>query len=127
VKAEFSFAAIENGNREPTVPYAPIKNHRIELNSADKLSIKDDVNKFGIELGIMQTMIIGNKNIWKEKLTKDMLEHQKITDDLDLLLDILPPRISEVVRELDDSDNLLEVVMDLGAGLKRALFFVKLC
>jgi hypothetical protein len=28
VKAEFSFAAIENGNREPTVPYAPIKNHR---------------------------------------------------------------------------------------------------
>jgi len=28
VKAEFSFAAIENGNREPTVPYAPIKNHQ---------------------------------------------------------------------------------------------------
>jgi stage III sporulation protein SpoIIIAA len=43
-----------------------------------------------------------------------MLEHQKITDDLDLLLDILPPRISKVVRELDDSDNLLEIVMDLG-------------
>jgi len=43
-----------------------------------------------------------------------MLEHQKITDDLDLLLDILPSRISEVVRELDDCDNLLEIVMDLG-------------
>ncbi len=43
-----------------------------------------------------------------------MLEHQKITDDLDLLLEVLPPRISEVVRELDDSDNLLEIVMDLG-------------
>jgi stage III sporulation protein SpoIIIAA len=43
-----------------------------------------------------------------------MLEHQKITDDLDLLLDVLPTRISEVVRELDDSDNLLEIVMDLG-------------
>ena len=28
VKAEFSFAAIDNGNREPTVPYAPIKNHQ---------------------------------------------------------------------------------------------------
>jgi len=26
VKAEFSFAAIENGNREPTIPLAPIKN-----------------------------------------------------------------------------------------------------
>jgi stage III sporulation protein SpoIIIAA len=43
-----------------------------------------------------------------------MLEHQKITDDLDLLLDVLPPHIAEVVRELDDSDNLLEIVMDLG-------------
>jgi len=43
-----------------------------------------------------------------------MLEHQKITDDLDLLLDILPAHISSVVRELDDSDNLLEIVMDLG-------------
>ncbi len=43
-----------------------------------------------------------------------MLEHQKITDDLDLLLNVLPPHISEKVRELDDSDNLLEIVMDLG-------------
>lgn len=43
-----------------------------------------------------------------------MLKHEKITDDLDLLLDILPAHISEVLRELDDSDNLLEVVMDLG-------------
>ncbi len=43
-----------------------------------------------------------------------MLEHQKITDDLDLMLDVLPPHIAEVVRELDDSDNLLEIVMDLG-------------
>ena len=43
-----------------------------------------------------------------------MLEHQKITDDLDLLLDVLPPHISKIVRELNDSDNLLEIVMDLG-------------
>lgn len=43
-----------------------------------------------------------------------MLEHQKITDDLDLLLDVLPEHISQKVRELDDSDNLLEIVMDLG-------------
>ncbi len=43
-----------------------------------------------------------------------MLKHQKITDDLDLLLDILPPHIADTLRELDDSDNLLEVVMDLG-------------
>ena len=43
-----------------------------------------------------------------------MLEHQKITDDLDLLLEVLPPHISKRVRELDDSENLLEIVMDLG-------------
>ena len=40
--------------------------------------------------------------------------HEKITDDLDLLLNILPRHLSEVLHELDDSDNLLEVVMDLG-------------
>ncbi len=28
VKSEFAFAAIENGNREPTIPLAPIKNQR---------------------------------------------------------------------------------------------------
>jgi stage III sporulation protein SpoIIIAA len=43
-----------------------------------------------------------------------MLEHQKITDDLDLLLDVLPQHISDKVRELDDSENLLEIVMDIG-------------
>ncbi len=43
-----------------------------------------------------------------------MFGHQKITDDLDLMLDVLPPHISKVVRELDDSENLLEIVMDLG-------------
>lgn len=48
------------------------------------------------------------------KLNQYMLKHQKITDDLDLLLDVLPPRISNRVRDLDDSDNLLEIVMDLG-------------
>jgi len=43
-----------------------------------------------------------------------MFEHQKITDDLDLMLDALPQHISRVVRELNDTDNLLEIIMDLG-------------
>jgi stage III sporulation protein SpoIIIAA len=43
-----------------------------------------------------------------------MLEHQKITDDLDLMLNVLPPHVAKRVRELDDSENLLEIVMDLG-------------
>ncbi len=37
-----------------------------------------------------------------------------ITDDLDALLDVLPPHISEPVAEMGDRDELLEVVLDLG-------------
>ena len=40
---------------------------------------------------------------------------QKImTDDLDALLDALPPHIAEPVRQRGERDQLLEVVMDLG-------------
>ena len=39
---------------------------------------------------------------------------QKITDDLNALLDVLPPSIAESVRGIDDNNNLLEVIMDLG-------------
>jgi stage III sporulation protein SpoIIIAA len=38
----------------------------------------------------------------------------KITDDLDALLDIVPPTVSEAIRKENHGDDLLEVVMDLG-------------
>jgi stage III sporulation protein SpoIIIAA len=38
----------------------------------------------------------------------------KITDDLDALLGVLPPDIAKAVQKADDSDNLLEVILDLG-------------
>jgi stage III sporulation protein SpoIIIAA len=34
--------------------------------------------------------------------------------ELDLLLDVLPPRVSEILRGRDDAEDLLEVVLDLG-------------
>jgi stage III sporulation protein SpoIIIAA len=37
-----------------------------------------------------------------------------ITDDLDALLDILPPHIRQPLRERKDNSELLEVVLDLG-------------
>jgi stage III sporulation protein SpoIIIAA len=37
-----------------------------------------------------------------------------ITDDLDLLLDALPPHISAPLRDREDNQNLLEIVLDLG-------------
>jgi len=39
---------------------------------------------------------------------------KRITDDLQALLNVLPPRITRAVIEADDSDNLLEIVLDLG-------------
>ena len=42
------------------------------------------------------------------------MEQQKITDDLQALLEVLPPEITRAVREANDSDNLLEVILDLG-------------
>lgn len=42
------------------------------------------------------------------------MEQRKITDDLQALLDVLPPAIAQAVTEANDSDNLLEVIMDLG-------------
>jgi len=38
----------------------------------------------------------------------------RITDDLDALLNVLPEAVSQAVREANDSDNLLEVILDLG-------------
>lgn len=42
------------------------------------------------------------------------MRQRRITDDLDALLGVLPPAIAAAVREANDSDNLLEVILDLG-------------
>ena len=39
---------------------------------------------------------------------------QKITDDLHALMSVLPAVIAASLQEADDSDNLLEVILDLG-------------
>ena len=38
----------------------------------------------------------------------------KITDDLEALLQVLPQPIALAVKKADDSDNLLEIILDLG-------------
>jgi stage III sporulation protein SpoIIIAA len=42
------------------------------------------------------------------------MEKKRLSDDLQALMAVLPPSISQAVIELDDNDNLLEVIMDLG-------------
>ena len=41
-------------------------------------------------------------------------KQQKITDDLDAMLSILPPDIAQSVQSEDNFDNLLEIILDLG-------------
>ncbi|MBN1148009.1 MAG: AAA family ATPase [Anaerolineales bacterium] len=42
------------------------------------------------------------------------MEQRKITDDLQALLAVLPPEIARAVTAADESDKLLEVILDLG-------------
>ena len=38
----------------------------------------------------------------------------RITDDLEALLDVLPADVRRAVEKADDSENLLEIILDLG-------------
>ena len=42
------------------------------------------------------------------------MSQKRITDDLQALIDVLPPRISAAMGRVDNSDNLIEIVLDLG-------------
>ena len=42
------------------------------------------------------------------------MEQRKITDDLDVLMEVLPEKLSAYVKKAGSSQNLLEIVMDLG-------------
>jgi stage III sporulation protein SpoIIIAA len=42
------------------------------------------------------------------------MKQREITDDLQALLDVLPPSISQAVNEASDRENLVEVILDLG-------------
>lgn len=47
------------------------------------------------------------------KLTEKILQHS-ITDDLDALLQVVPPGVREAIRQHNHGSNLLEIVLDLG-------------
>jgi stage III sporulation protein SpoIIIAA len=42
------------------------------------------------------------------------MAQKQITDDLQAMLDILPPQIAKAVEVADNFDNLLEIILDLG-------------
>jgi stage III sporulation protein SpoIIIAA len=42
------------------------------------------------------------------------MEQRKITDDLDALLQVLPPQVERALRAANQGDDLLEIIMDLG-------------
>jgi len=43
-----------------------------------------------------------------------MSQQHHITDDLDALLGVLPANVRKAVEEINDSNNLLEIILDLG-------------
>ena len=53
--------------------------------------------------------------------------NESITDDLELLLDALPPHICEPLKQRDDNFELLEIVMDLGRLPRRATPAARSC
>ena len=42
------------------------------------------------------------------------MSNQRITDNLDSLLKVLPPEISQALTELDNNADLIEIILDLG-------------
>ena len=42
------------------------------------------------------------------------MTQKRITDDLQALLGVLPPAVAESVVQANNSDNLLEIILDLG-------------
>ncbi len=42
------------------------------------------------------------------------MTQQKITDDLDVLMDVLPEEMAQAVRDQNNSADLLEIILDLG-------------
>jgi len=42
------------------------------------------------------------------------MQHNNITDNLDILFDVLPPHVAEAVHAANQNENLLEIVLDLG-------------
>jgi stage III sporulation protein AA len=42
------------------------------------------------------------------------MQHHNITDNLDILFDVLPPQLAAAVHAANQNENLLEIVLDLG-------------
>jgi stage III sporulation protein SpoIIIAA len=42
------------------------------------------------------------------------MQQQRITDDLEVMINVLPPQVAVAVRQINRGDHLLEIVLDLG-------------
>src|SRR6185437_4698949 len=48
------------------------------------------------------------------QLPSVVVAQRQITDNIDAILQTLPPRVVDPLRNIEDRDNLLEVVLDFG-------------
>ena len=44
----------------------------------------------------------------------NLISQRKITDDLDVLMEVLPPAIAQAVAAANNNENLMEIILDLG-------------
>ena len=54
------------------------------------------------------------------------MSNQRITDNLDSMLSVLPPEISQALTAQDKNADLIEIILDLGPGYRSSdirLFF----
>lgn len=62
-------------------------------------------------VGLLSQPVNGGRII---EMLSTTMPQVKVTDDLQLLLQVLPPTIREVIQAANQEENLLEIVMDLG-------------
>ena len=53
------------------------------------------------------------------------MTQRRITDDLHVLMGVLPPKITEAITAANHGDDLVEIVLDLGRLPKPALWIMK--
>ncbi len=54
------------------------------------------------------------KKVTDEQINSARSTQIKITDDLEALLNVLPPHLKQVLEEVNQGEKLLEIIMDLG-------------
>ena len=57
--------------------------------------------------------MLGRRSVTNHEAVTKLMQQQRITDDLEALLHVLPPQVEQALRIANQGDSLLEVILDL--------------